>query len=123
MSNNHVELTGTIDGDPKCYPTKDGNGVVSNFRVLTVDTWKDKHGKACEERVKHTVICFGPTAKIIKDDTKSGDKVRVEGKIKYEKYTNKDGIEVYATKIICSKLDLTPAPDDKHKDQDDDFVF
>ena len=49
---------------------------------------------------------FGRLAEIVGEYVKKGTKVYVEGKLKTEKYTDKNGVEKSATKIIAEKVDI-----------------
>ena len=52
------------------------------------------------------VATFGRLAEICGQYIKKGTKVYVEGKLKTEKYTDKNGIEKIATKVTAEKIDI-----------------
>lgn len=98
---NKVTLIGRVGKDPEIRKTKDGKKIAS-FSVATSDTWKDKNtGEKREKTEWHNVTCFNEVlAGVIEKYVNKGNKIYVEGALATEKYTDKDGIEKYATKII-----------------------
>ena len=53
----------------------------------------------------HNITVFGSLIAVL-SYLEKGSKVYLEGKITTEKYTDKQGIEKYATKIIASSIDI-----------------
>ena len=49
---------------------------------------------------------FGKLAEIVGQYLKKGRSVYVEGRIKTRKYTDKDGVEKYATDIIANEMQM-----------------
>ena len=50
----------------------------------------------------HTVTVFGKTAEACMASLKKGSMVDIEGRIKYDKYTQEDGTERWFTEIIAN---------------------
>ena len=60
-----------------------------------------------QERTEwHRVKFFGRLAEIAGEYLKKGRQVYVEGSIRTDKYTDKEGIERYATDIIANEMQL-----------------
>ena len=59
-----------------------------------------------EETEWHRVTFFGKLAEIVGQYLKKGRSVYVEGRIKTRKYTDKDGVEKYATDIIANEMQM-----------------
>jgi len=97
---NKVFLTGHTGSDPKS-----GNGV-SSVSLATSERWKDKNGEPQQRTEWHRIVFFGKLAEIADSYLAKGRQVLIEGRLHYDKYTDKDGIEKYSTDIIAEKLEF-----------------
>jgi single-strand DNA-binding protein len=79
---------------------------VANITIATSSRYKGKTGEMVEETEWHRVTFFGRLAEIASQYLKKGRPVYVEGRIKTRKYTDKDGVEKFATDIIASEMQL-----------------
>lgn len=68
--------------------------------------YKDKEGNTQERKEWHRVTLFGRQAEIAGEYLRKGSQVYIEGRIQTEKYTDKEGVERYTTKIIGDRLQL-----------------
>jgi single-strand DNA-binding protein len=103
---NKVIIVGNLGRDPEQRFLSSGDAVTS-IAVATTDKWKDKAtGEQKEATEWHRVGFFGRLAEIAAQYLKKGDPVYVEGKLRTRKYTDKDGIEKYATEIIADQMQL-----------------
>lgn len=103
---NKVILLGHLGADPEVRYTGNGSAVCG-FRIATSERWKDKDTGESQERTEwHSLTAFGRTAEIAGEYLKKGSQVYVEGRLRTEKYTDKEGIERYATKVIVDNLQL-----------------
>ena len=48
----------------------------------------------------HNITAFGAVVGVIKNYVKKGSKLYIEGKLETSKYTDKQGVEKYTTKVI-----------------------
>ena len=97
---NKVILVGNLGAKPEVKYASNGNAI-SNLSVATSESWTDKSTGQKQERTEwHRVSLFGKLAEIATQYTDKGSKVYVEGKLETRKYTDKDGIEKYATNIV-----------------------
>jgi single-strand DNA-binding protein len=103
---NQVTIVGALGADPETRYTAGGSAITS-IRVATSESWKDKTtGEKKEETEWHRITFFGRLAEIAGEYLAKGRQVYVQGRLKTDKYTDKDGIERYATKIIADKMQL-----------------
>ena len=102
---NKVILVGNLGRDPEVRYMPDG-GAVANISIATTSKYKNKTGEMVEETEWHRVSFFGRLAEIAGEYLKKGRSVYVEGRIKTRKYTDKDGVEKYATDIIANEMQL-----------------
>ena len=59
---NKVILIGNLGRDPETRYTTGGDAV-TNLRIATTETWKDKSGEKQEKTEWHTVVLFGPAGR------------------------------------------------------------
>lgn len=105
MSVNKAILLGNLGRDPEIRTTQNGKEI-GNFSLATSEKWKDRETGERKEKVEfHNITVFGSLVKVLAYLEK-GSKVYVEGKITTEKYTDKQGIEKFATKIIAETIDI-----------------
>ncbi len=103
---NKVILVGNLGADPETRYTANG-GNITTIKVATSESWKDKQTGEMQERTEwHRVKFFGRLAEIAGEYLKKGRQVYIEGSIRTDKYTDKEGIERYATDIIANEMQL-----------------
>lgn len=103
---NRVTLLGRLGRDPK---TSDAQGLaICRLALATTRRYKGRDGK--EETEWHNVVVFGKTAEVAQQYLVKGSEVYIEGRLHTRKYTGKDGIERYATEVICESLQLGAKP-------------
>ncbi len=96
---NKVIIVGNLGRDPETRYLPSGDAV-SNINVATTDRYKDKTtGEMKEATEWHRISFFGKLAEIAGQYLKKGSQVYVEGSLRTRKYTDKDGIEKFATEI------------------------
>src|SRR5690606_28798339 len=103
---NRVILVGNLGNDPDTRYTPSGVAVTT-ISVATSETWTDKQTGQKQERTEwHRVKFFGRLAEIAGEYLRKGSQVYVEGSLRTDKYTDKQGIERYATDIIASEMQM-----------------
>src|SRR5687768_6567453 len=105
---NKVILIGNLGADPETRYLPSGDAV-TNIRIATTDTWKDKSGEKQEHTEWHRVAFFGKTAEIAGEYLKKGSPVYVEGRIRTRKWQDKEGQERYSTEIVADRMQLLGA--------------
>ena len=107
---NRVTLLGNVGQDPEMRYLPSGEAV-AKFSIATTETWKDKAGSKQERTDWHRVEFIGRTAEIVGEYVKKGRQVYVEGSVRYDKWTDKEGVEKVLTKIKGDKLTLLGSRD------------
>ena len=103
---NKVIIVGNLGKDPELRSFPDGSPVC-NISVACTEKYKDKQGEQKEVTEWVNVVFFGKLAEIAGDYLRKGSSVYVEGKLKTEKYTDKNtGVEKYSTKVIGSTMQM-----------------
>ena len=108
---NKVILLGNLGRDPETRYTTGGDAV-TNLRIATTETWKDKSGEKQERTEWHSVVLFGRTAEIAAEYLKKGRSVYIEGRLQTRKWTDKEGVEKYSTEIVGDRMQLLGGPRD-----------
>ena len=102
---NRVILLGNVGQDPEMRYLPSGEAV-AKFSIATSETWKDKAGGKQERTDWHRIEFIGRTAEVVGEYVKKGRQVYVEGSVRYDKWTDKEGVEKLLTKIKGDKLTL-----------------
>lgn len=103
---NKVILVGNLGGDPETRYTA-GGSAITTIKVATSESWKDKNtGENVDKTEWHRVKFFGRLAEIAGEYLKKGRQVYVEGKLRTDSYTDKDGVQRYTTDIIADEMQM-----------------
>ena len=98
---NKAILIGNLGRDAELRFTPGGDPV-ANFSVATNESWTDRSGQKQERTEWHRVEVFGKMAQTLNDYLKKGRSVYLEGSIRYEEWTDKDGNKRNTTRIRVS---------------------
>ena len=103
---NKVILIGNLGADPEIRHMPNGDAV-ANLRIATSEQWKDKStGEKKEATEWHTLVAYRRLAEIIGDYVKKGSQIYVEGRLKTEKWQDKNGNDRYTTKVNVDVMNL-----------------
>ena len=102
---NRVTLIGNLGRDPEMRYLPSGEAVAS-FSVATTEQWKDKSGAKQERTDWHRIEFIGRTAEVCGEYLKKGAPVYIEGRIQYDKWTDKEGVEKTLTKIRGDRMQM-----------------
>ena len=103
---NKVILIGNLGADPETRYMPSG-GAVTNIRLATSESWKDKNSGEMQERTEwHRVVCFNRLAEIAAEYLRKGSKVYIEGSIRTRKWQGQDGQDRYTTEIVANEMQM-----------------
>jgi single-strand DNA-binding protein len=103
---NKVIIVGNLGADPETRYTGNGTAITS-IRLATSESWTDKQSGEKQERTEwHRVKLFGRLAEIAGEYLKKGRQVYIEGSLRTDKYTDKDGVERFSTDIIAAEMQM-----------------
>ncbi len=103
---NKVIIVGNLGRDPETRYMPSGDAV-TNITVATTDRYKDKQSGDMKEATEwHRISFFGKLAEIAGQYLKKGSQVYVEGSLRTRKYTDKDGVEKFATEIRADSMQM-----------------
>lgn len=103
---NKVILVGNLGADPEVRYTGSGTAIAI-LSVATSESWTDKQSGEKQERTEwHRVKLFGRLAEIAGEYLKKGRQIYIEGSLRTDKYTDKQGVERYSTDIVASEMQM-----------------
>jgi single-strand DNA-binding protein len=101
---NRVELIGNLGGDPESRAMPSGDQVAT-LSLATSERWKDKNTGEKQERTEwHRVVFFGRIAEVCTQYLQKGDMIHVTGRLRTNKWTDKQQIERYSTEIVGAEM-------------------
>ena len=103
---NKVIIVGNVGKDPETRYTTSG-AAITTLSVATSEQWKDKQTGENQDRTEwHRVKFFGRLAEIAGEYLRKGSQVYIEGSLRTDKYTDKEGVERYSTDIIANEMQM-----------------
>ena len=103
---NKVILIGHLGADPETRYMPSG-GAVTNLRLATSESWKDKQSGEQQERTEwHRVAIFGRLAEIAAEYLRKGSQVYIEGRLRTRKWQDNQGNERYSTEIVANEMQM-----------------
>jgi single-strand DNA-binding protein len=103
---NKVILIGNLGRDPETRYTQ-GGSAVTNLRVATAESWKDRQTGEQQERTEwHSVVCFARLGEIAGEYLRKGSKVYIEGRLQTRKWQDKEGHDRYSTEIVANDMQM-----------------
>lgn len=118
---NKVQLIGRLGADPETRYMPSGSAV-TNLRIATSETWKDKESGERKERTEwHSVAFFGRLAEVAAEYLRKGSQCYVEGKLRTRKWQDRDGNDRYTTEIVANELVMLGGKRSEQPKQAEDF--
>ena len=103
---NKVILIGNMGAEPETRYLPSG-GAVTNIRLATSESWKDKNTGQQQERTEwHRVVFFNRLAEIAGEYLHKGSKVYIEGALRTRKWQDKEGKDQYTTEIVANEMQM-----------------
>ena len=103
---NKVILLGNLGADPETRYTASGSAV-TNIRLATAESWRDKQSGEQQERTEwHRVVFFSRLAEIAAEYLRKGSQCYIEGRIQTRKWQGQDGQDRYTTEIVASEMQM-----------------
>ncbi len=103
---NKVILVGNLGADPDTRYMPSGKAV-TNIRLATSESWKDKQTGDMQERAEwHSIVMYDKLGEIAAEYLRKGSQVYIEGKIRTRKWQDKEGKDRYTTEIIADQMQM-----------------
>ena len=107
---NKVMLIGNVGQEPEVRYVDQGVAVARIRLATTERGYTLQNGTQVPDRTDwHTVLLWRKLAEVVEKYVHKGDKLYIEGRIRYTTYDNKQGQRRYATEIWAENMEmLTP---------------
>ncbi len=103
---NKVILIGNLGADPETRYTPSGSAV-TNIRVATSESWKDRQSGERQERTEwHQVVLWNRLGEVAGEYLRKGAKVYIEGSLRTRKWQGQDGQDRYTTEIVAADMQM-----------------
>lgn len=102
---NKTILIGNVGGTPEVHTLESGTKV-ANFSLATNENYTKKDGTKVEQTEWHRLEVWGNLANVAETIIKKGDRICIEGKIRTEKWEDKDGNARTSVKIKVERIEL-----------------
>ena len=104
---NKVILVGNLGQDPATR-SMPGGKAVTNVRIATSASWRDKQtGEQKEQTEWPTLLFFDRLAEVAAEYLKKGSQVYVEGRLRTRKWQDKNtGADRYTTEIVANEMQM-----------------
>jgi len=103
---NKVILVGNLGADPETRYTA-GGAAITNIRIATSESWRDKQTGENQERTEwHRIVFFSRLAEIAGEYLRKGSQVYIEGKLQTRKWQDQSGQDRYTTEIVANEMQM-----------------
>ena len=83
-----------------------GDKKVATINLATSEKYKGRDGNLVESTEWHSVVLWDKLAEVAEKYVTKGAQLYIEGKIKTEKYTDKDGHDKFVTRIKADSMQM-----------------
>jgi single-strand DNA-binding protein len=103
---NKVILIGNLGQDPETRTTPGGT-TVTNIRIATSESWRDKQSGEMKEQTEwHGIVLWNKLGEIAAEYLRKGSQVYIEGRLQTRKWQDKQGNDRYTTEIVASEMQM-----------------
>jgi len=100
---NRVQLIGNLGTAPEVKIIT-GNRKVAKLVIATNETYKNQKGEKVTETTWHNLTAWGNNAEFAEKYLEKGIEIAIDGKLKNNSYTDKDGNKRYTTEIVVNEF-------------------
>jgi single-strand DNA-binding protein len=108
MSFNKITIVGNLGRDPELRYTPQGNAVC-NFSVATNEKRRDKNGEMQDITTWFRITLWGKQAENASKYLTKGSPIYVEGRLKVEEWTDRDGKGRYTLEVSATDMQFISA--------------
>jgi len=102
---NRVQLIGYLGKTPEARFTPKGSKVTS-FSLAVTRRWKSANGDVKEATDWFNIEAWGGLGEVCQQYLKKGSLVYVEGRLRTDRYEDKEGETRYFTKVVASAMQM-----------------
>ena len=100
---NSVQLIGYLGADPVLRKAVNGKSY-TKFRLATDFYRRKKDGSIVRKVVWHTIMVWNHLAESLLETFIKGSHVLIQGSIRNEKFMGRDGVQVFFSHVVASKI-------------------
>lgn len=112
---NKMTIIGNLGADPEVRYL-DGGTVVATFNVATTEKYTSRNGEKVEQTEWFRVELWNEQAKVAEKYLKKGNSVYVEGRLRTELWTDKEGKERTSLRVRANTMQLLGSPSSDRQD-------
>ena len=113
---NKMTIIGNLGADPEVRYL-DGGAVVATFNVATTEKYTNRNGEKVEQTEWFRVELWNEQAKVAEKFLKKGNSVYVEGRLRTELWTDKEGKERTSLRVRANTMQLLGSPNERSDEQ------
>ncbi len=102
---NKVILIGNLGKDPEVRYLDNGIAV-ANLSLATSENYKNKDGEKVTQTEWHDIVLWRGLAEVAEKYLKKGSSVYIEGKLRTNKWVDKEENTRYKTEVLADKLTM-----------------
>lgn len=106
---NKVILIGNLGSDPEVRYLESGSAV-AKFNIATTETYTNKNGERVDNTEWHRIELWEGLAKVAEKYLKKGNQVYIEGRIRTDTWTDKEGQQRTGVTIRANSMTLLGGP-------------
>lgn len=106
---NKVILIGNLGSDPEVRYLESGSAV-AKFSIATTEAYTNKNGERVENTEWHRIELWEGLAKVAEKYLKKGNSVYIEGRLRTDNWTDKDGLQRSGVTIRANSMTLLGGP-------------
>lgn len=107
MSLNRTTLLGNVGKDPEVRYLDSGVAVAQFSLATTVKGYTTQEGKTYPDRTEwHNLVAWRGLAQTIEKYVHKGDKLYVEGELRYRDYEGQDGVKRRTAEIYLDRMEM-----------------
>ncbi|HLL94891.1 MAG TPA: single-stranded DNA-binding protein [Spirosoma sp.] len=106
---NKMTIIGNLGADPEVRYL-DGGAVVAQFNVATTEKFTNRNGEKVEQTEWFRVELWNEQAKVAEKYLKKGNPVYIEGRLRTEVWTDKEGKERTSLRVRANTMQLLGGP-------------
>jgi single-strand DNA-binding protein len=106
---NKVILIGNLGSDPEVRYLESGSAV-AKFSIATTESYTNKNGERVDNTEWHRIELWEGLAKVAEKYLKKGNQVYIEGRIRTDNWTDKEGQQKSGVTIRANSMTLLGGP-------------
>lgn len=106
MALNKVMLIGNVGKDPEVRFLDNSGTKVAQFTLATTERHRDWNGEPHENTEWHNIVAWRNSADIVEKYVKKGAQVYIEGRLRTQEWTDRDGVKRRTTKVHADSVQM-----------------